>query len=79
MTGLPAAFMYVMSTWALVLIIRGSYDPQSLWRPVPIVGVVLLTLAAAMLIEAAWVLLRPSVLPPPSPRAHLGTDAASPG
>jgi carbon starvation protein len=60
-TGLPTAFMYVMSTWALATMtvpkFRGADGgwaaPQD---PVPWIGLVLLGLAAMMLVEAILVL-----------------------
>jgi carbon starvation protein len=61
-TGVPAALMYVMSTWALIAIIqKGFADQQKFpdrvnYDPVPWVGMVLIGLAVLMLAEAAWVI-----------------------
>jgi len=62
-TGAPAAWMYVMSTWALLRFIRqGFFDAA--WRftvptsPVPWVALVLVGLAGLMLVEAFRVLYR---------------------
>jgi carbon starvation protein len=58
-TGLPAAFMYVMSSWALMSIVRSkftkgdAYDPTVAW-----IAVVLLVLAALMLLEGIAALIR---------------------
>jgi carbon starvation protein len=69
-TGLPTAFMYVMSTWALASMTlprfrgeRGLVVPAD---PVPWVGLVLLALAAVMLVEAIRSIADAS--PPRSPR-----------
>ncbi|MBX9681245.1 MAG: hypothetical protein K2X38_21015, partial [Gemmataceae bacterium] len=57
-TGVPCVWMYAMSSWALYLMTwpkfkdpttGGFVVPQD---PVPWIGVVLLTLAALMLVEA---------------------------
>jgi carbon starvation protein len=52
-TGIPTAFMYVMSTWALVQII--SHDFGSL---VATIAIVLLVLAALMAVEAVAIFVR---------------------
>ncbi|MBS0210914.1 MAG: carbon starvation protein A [Planctomycetes bacterium] len=55
-TGLPAAFMYTMSTWALYDMtwrqfrVDGAFVAPS--DPIPWIGLVLLALAALMLVEA---------------------------
>jgi len=55
-TGLPTAFMYVMSTWALFTLTLPRFRTPEGWvaptDPVPWVGLVLLVLAAVMLVEA---------------------------
>jgi carbon starvation protein len=68
--GLPAVWMYAMSTWALVnmsfagLVKDGRFVLVSFFaNPVPYVGIVLLALAGVMLVEAIRVLL--SAQPPP--------------
>ena len=60
-TGVPTAFMYIMSTWALVSMTLPKFrTPGGGWNtpadPVPWIGLVLLVLAALMLIEAIRVL-----------------------
>ncbi len=57
-TGIPAAWMYVMSIWALVLIIRKDLAGGWNYNPVPMLGLVLLGLAIAMLMEAILVIAR---------------------
>jgi len=55
-TGLPTAFMYVMSTWALAAMTLPRFRADAGFAlpadPVPWAGVVLLLLAAIMLVEA---------------------------
>ena len=55
-TGLPTAFMYAMSTWALVTLTLPRFRGPAGWilpaDPVPWAGLVLLALAAVMLVEA---------------------------
>lgn len=75
-TGLPTVFMYVMSTWALVRIIRSYYLAKG-WAttdPVPWVAVVLVALAMMVLWEAVKVLVKPA--PPTGPLAQPLTTAA---
>ena len=55
-TGIPAALMYVMSTWALVTIIQQKFAEGLTYDPVPWVAIVLIGLAILMLAEAAWVI-----------------------
>ncbi len=57
-TGLPAALMYVMSTWALVSIIQQKFANGLTYDPVPWVAVIL-TARALTLAEAAWVICGP--------------------
>jgi len=67
-TGLPTAFMYIMSTWALLsrtlpkVLVDGRFTVPA--DPVPWVGLVLVCLAALMLVEAVIVFLGPRPLPP---------------
>jgi carbon starvation protein len=62
-TGLPTAWMYVMSTWALISITLPKFwnkegKLELPWTdPVPWIGLVLLVLAALMLVEAIRILL----------------------
>jgi len=62
-TGLPTAFMYVMSTWALASMTWPKFSTPGGFvlpiDPVPWAGLVLLSLAAVMLIEAVRVILLP--------------------
>ena len=58
-TGVPAALMYTMSTWALVSIIQSKFAAGATYDPVPWVGIVLIGLAILMLAEAAWVIAGP--------------------
>lgn len=57
-TGLPALFMYVMSSWALVTILMGQFSKGGKYDPVAWIAVVLLVLAALMLVEGIAALLR---------------------
>ena len=60
-TGIPTAWMYVMSTWALVSMTLPEFYSAGQWKvPTNIVawaGVVLIALAALMLVEAIRILL----------------------
>ena len=75
-TGLPMAFMYVMSTWALVMLTLPRFRTPEGWvvptDPVPWVGLVLLVLAAVMLVEAIRALGGggPTAIPPQRAIAH---------
>ena len=77
-TGLPTAFMYVMSTWALLTLTLPRFrGPDGLVLPtdaVPWVGLVLLTLAAVMLVEAIR-----AIAAPPAPPASRPSWSSSPG
>jgi carbon starvation protein len=65
-TGLPAAFMYAMSSWALYSIVRQKFEDGINWNPVAWIAVLLLILAALMLFEGILALLRG--LQPPADR-----------
>lgn len=61
-TGLPCVWMYAMSSWSLIEITKDKFlNPQGQFTmtgdPVAWAGIVLLTLAALMLVEAIIVLL----------------------
>ena len=70
-TGLPTVWMYIMSSWALCLMTlpefwtsdagfkvpRIGVQPDAPLNPVPFIGLLLLLLAAAMLVEAIRILL----------------------
>ena len=62
-TGVPTAFMYSMSTWALVAMTLPKFCTATGFTlptdPVPWAGVVLLALAAVMLVEAIRVIALP--------------------
>jgi carbon starvation protein len=73
-TGIPAAFMYVMSAWALMRFIRdGFFDKH--WNfmmtgnPVPWVALVLVALAALLLVEAVAVFVSRGSSGPPQASA----------
>lgn len=69
--GVPTAFMYAMSLWALLVIIRGKFVVAGQFRftgdPVPWVALVLVGLAVLMLVEAIRVFAQ--WRPPSTPRA----------
>jgi carbon starvation protein len=71
-TGLPTAFMYVMSTWALVSMtlprFRGTEGVVFPTDPVPWAGLVLLALSTVMLVEAVLAIIGPRQ-PPTTSRA----------
>ncbi len=81
-TGVPTAFMYAMSTWALAAMTLPRFRsptgefvvPQD---PVPWAGVVLLGLAAVMLVEAIRAVAAPPSAPS-TPRAMPALGAARP-
>jgi hypothetical protein len=78
--GVPTAFMYVMSTWALLTMTLpkfrapdgGLVTPTD---PVPWIGLVLIVLAALMLIEAIRILL--SLGTPPATRLEPAAAGAA--
>lgn len=74
-TGLPAAWMYVVSIWALVRLIQVNFAGGINANPVPWVSLLLIALAALMLIEAVRVFWSP---PPRPPRRQEVCPAASP-
>ena len=57
-TGLPAVFMYAMSSWALVSIIRTQFAKGVTSDPVAWIAVVLMILAVLMLLEGIAALVR---------------------
>ena len=57
-TGLPAVFMYAMSSWALVSIIRTQFAKGVTSDPVAWIAVVLMILAGLMLLEGIAALVR---------------------
>jgi len=59
-TGLPAVFMYVMSSWALASIVKVKFSGGLSSDPVAWIALVLLVLAALMLLEGVYALLRRS-------------------
>lgn len=70
-TGLPCAFMYVMSIWALASLTLPHFVVDGAWAvphdPVPWVGLVLMALAGLMLVEAVRVVFAVDTRRPPSP------------
>ena len=62
-TGVPTVFMYVMSTWALANMTLPQFHNANGFvlpaDPVPWAGLVLLSLAAAILVEAILVIATP--------------------
>ena len=75
-TGVPTVFMYVMSTWALASMTLPKFRNANGFSlptdPVPWAGLVLLSLAAVMLVEAIRVLATPQ-----GPRGGLGSVTTS--
>ena len=75
-TGVPTVFMYVMSTWALASMTLPKFRNANGFAlpadPVPWAGLVLLSLAAVMLVEAIRVLAMPQ-----GPQGGLGSVTAS--
>lgn len=73
--GVPAAWMYAMSVWALCLFVANDfYDKDWAYRgptgsPVPFAALVLVLLAALMLIEAVAIFVKR--LPPAAPEGAL--------
>ncbi len=58
-TGIPMVFMYVMSLWALVIIVQRKVVQDNWWLdPVPWASIVLIGLAVMMLVEALGMLFR---------------------
>lgn len=58
--GIPTAFMYVMSTWALARVVRVEIDKAGFWaNPVAWIGVLLMALAVMVIVEAALAFTRP--------------------
>ncbi len=57
-TGLPAVFMYVMSSWALVSIVQAKFAGGVSTDPVAWIALLLLVLGALMLLEGLYALLR---------------------
>ncbi|OPZ24798.1 MAG: Carbon starvation protein A [Lentisphaerae bacterium ADurb.BinA184] len=74
-TGLPTAFMYVMSVWALIVLLRAKTARAGWWRdPVPWVTALLIALAALVLIEAVRILIR-MLRPPPAQTRRAEAEA----
>jgi hypothetical protein len=68
-------FMYVMSTWAIASMSLPSFLkdqwPSFLANPVPYIGMVLLALALAMLVEAIRVIFMLDYTPPMGPKVAM--------
>jgi len=80
-TGIPTVWMYVVSTWALVLMIWPAFRAGDRWLLprdlVPWIGAVLVALAAMMLVEALIIIFRPGPSRPSKTPGELA-PAASP-
>jgi carbon starvation protein len=83
-TGLPTLWMYVMSTWALVVMTLPAFWGDGGLKlprvgasldPVPFIGLVLIVLAALMLAEAIRILI--SLGTPPAPKPEPAVSAAA--
>ena len=57
-TGIPAVFMYIMSSWALTSLVCAKFADGVNGDPVAWIAVVLLVLASLMLLEGVAALLR---------------------
>lgn len=66
-TGLPTLFMFTMSNWALVTIIRDAYQKGQGWSAITAVAALLVVLAVLMLLEAVAVLASTLGAPPATP------------
>lgn len=80
-TGIPTVFMYTMSTWALLGMTLPKFFKDDTFTapkdPVPWIGLVLVSLAAVMLVEAIRVLLGTGTSRPNQPApAMIATPAA---
>jgi carbon starvation protein len=77
-TGIPTVWMYAMSSWALVRIIRTNFANGLTADPVAWIAVVLVVLAVLMLIEAILVLSRLGTgASPPTPEPVGRLEAAT--
>lgn len=56
--GIPAVLMYIMSSWALTLIVMGKFSGGVNADPVAWIAIILLVLAGLMLAEGAYALTR---------------------
>jgi carbon starvation protein len=63
-TGVPTVVMYVMSSWALIDIVKAKWATGQTGDPVTWIGTVLVALAGLMLIEAVAAILRTDPLAP---------------
>jgi carbon starvation protein len=71
-TGIPTVVMYVMSSWALIDIVRAKWAAGHTGDPVTWIGTVLVALAGMMLIEAIAALLRTDPVAPETAAASVG-------
>jgi carbon starvation protein len=62
--GLPTAWMYLSSVWALAILVVRDFQAGKALDPVPWVGCLLIALAALMLLEACWILFGSRPTPP---------------
>ena len=65
--GIPTVVMYVMSSWALIDIVKAKWAKGETGDPVTWIATVLVALAGLMLIEAVIALVRTE---PPAPQAQ---------
>lgn len=63
-TGVPTVVMYVMSSWALIDIVKAKWAAKETGDPVTWIATVLVALAGLMLIEAVAALLRTDPVAP---------------
>lgn len=68
-TGVPTVVMYVMSSWALIDIVKAKWAAKETGDPVTWIATVLVALAGLMLIEAVAALLRTDPVAPDSKTA----------
>jgi carbon starvation protein len=73
-TGVPTAWMYVMSVWALGIMIRDGFAQRVAGDPVPWVGLVLIALALLMLVEAVRCFLGAHATPPSAAEPAVATS-----
>jgi carbon starvation protein len=73
-TGVPTVWMYVMSVWALGIMIRNGFAQRVPGDPVPWVGLVLVGLALLMLVEAVRCFLGAHSAPPRAPEPAVATS-----
>jgi carbon starvation protein len=82
-TGIPTVFMYIMSTWALLTMTLPKFTSEGKFTipsdPVPWIGLVLMSLAAVMLVEAIRILLGTGTARPNQPAPVIAATPAAGG